>query len=202
MSMRRFLVIMTGLILGSLAAFTMFSPPPAQNAAGGQVAATGKALIGGAFELTEPSGKRVTDKDFLGKPLLVYFGFTNCPDMCPAGLQIIGATLDNMGADAGRLSAVFISLDPERDTPQVMGEYVKSFHPHIVGLTGSAADIASVAKAYRVYYAKTDPDPATGRYSIDHSGFMYLMNGDGQFTHHFPHTVSVEKLAAALRKAL
>lgn len=202
MSMSRFLVIMSGLILGSLAAFTMFAPPPVQNAPGGQVAATGKALIGGAFELTDSSGKRVTEKDFLGKPLLVYFGFTNCPDMCPAGLQIIGAALDKLGADASKLSAVFISLDPERDTPQVMGEYVKSFHPTIMGLTGSPADIANVAKVYRVYYAKTEPDPATGRYSIDHSGFMYLMGTNGQFAQHFPHTVSVEKLAEGLRKAM
>lgn len=166
-------------------------------------ATTGKALIGGPFSLLDPSGKRVTEKDFAGRPMLVYFGFTNCPDVCPAGLQVIAAALDKLGPKADGLAPLFITLDPERDTPQVIGEYVKSFNPRIVGLSGSPEDIAAVAKAYRVYFKKVaDANSASGNYSVDHSAYMYLMSPTGELLKHFPHTVNVDELADELAKAL
>jgi len=161
---------------------------------------SGKALIGGPFSLTAPDGKRVTEKDFLGRAMLVYFGFTNCPDICPSGLQIISAALDKLGPKADGLAPIFITVDPERDTPAVMGQYVKSFSPHIIGLSGTEEEVKQVAKAYRVYFRKTAPDPANGSYSVDHSSFMYLMNSKGEFVKHLPHTIGVDELAQELTK--
>lgn len=171
-------------------------------AGGPQQASSGKALIGGPFSLLEPDGKNVTDLTFAGKPMLVYFGFTNCPDVCPSGLQVISAALDKLGSKADGITPLFITVDPERDTPQVLGEYVKSFNPRIIGLSGSPQDIAAVTKAYRVYVKKVPNDKEPERYGVDHSSFMYLMNGKGEYVKHFLHTVDVDQLANELAKAL
>jgi protein SCO1 len=188
-----------GLAVGALAAliFMLAAHQPGQ-----QGESTGKALISGPFSLVDATGRHVTDKDFAGKPMLVYFGYTSCPDVCPAGLQIISAALDKLGDTAAGLTPIFITLDPEHDTPAVMGEYVKSFHPRIIGLTGSADEIAAVAKAYRIYYKKVADKRDPTRYSVDHSSFIYLMDGKGELVKHFPHTVGVDQLAAELAKAL
>jgi protein SCO1/2 len=191
-----------GLLAGAVAALVLVFAPQLDMAPGTAPQATGKALIGGPFSLLDQTGKRVTEKDFAGRPMLVYFGFTNCPDVCPAGLQVIAAALDKLGPKAGGLTPLFITLDPERDTPQVIGEYVKSFNPRIVGLSGSPEDIAAVAKAYRVYFKKIADEKSPGKYSVDHSAYMYLMSPTGEFLKHFPHTVSVDQLADELAKAL
>ena len=129
--------------------------------------------------------------------MLVYFGFTYCPDICPAGLQVITAALDQLGPKADRVTPLFVTVDPERDTPEQLKRYVDSFHKNVVGLTGSAEDITKVAKAYRVYYRKVQ-DPALSDYTMDHTSFMYLMDGDGAYITHFSHAVAPEKLAARL----
>jgi protein SCO1/2 len=167
----------------------------------GQTSA-GKALIGGPFSLLEADGTRVTEQTFAGKPMLVYFGFTNCPDVCPAGLQVISAALDKLGPKAEGITPLFITVDPERDTPQVLGEYVKSFNPRIIGLSGSPEDVAAVTKAYRVYVNKVPNEKEPERYGVDHSSFMYLMNAKGEYVKHFLHTVDVDQLADELAKAL
>lgn len=167
----------------------------------GQTSA-GKALIGGPFSLIAADGASVTDQTYAGKPMLVYFGFTNCPDVCPSGLQIISAALDKLGPKADGITPLFITVDPERDTPQVLGEYVKSFNPRIVGLSGSPQDIAAVTKGYRVYVNKVPNDKEPERYGVDHSSFMYLMNAKGEYVKHFPHTVDVDQLANELAKVL
>lgn len=166
------------------------------------VQATGKALIGGPFSLLDASGKRVTEKDFAGRPLLVYFGFTNCPDVCPAGLQVIAAALDRLGDKAKDVSTIFVTVDPDRDTPQVVGKYAASFHRSIVGLSGSPEDIAAVTKAYRVYAKKVPDETNPNEYNVDHSSFMYLMDRNGEYRQHFPHSVDAGDLAGALEKAI
>jgi len=157
----------------------------------------GTALVGGPFELTTHDGHRVRDTSYRGKLMLVYFGFTYCPDICPAGLQVISAALDKLGARANQVAPMFITVDPERDTAAQMKSYVSSFHKNIIGLTGSAKDIAQVAKAYRVYYRKVQ-DPSLSDYTMDHTSFMYLMDREGAFVTHFAHNVAPDKLAARI----
>ena len=198
MSMRLTFGVLIGVLIGAATAITMLAPPSANNG----TVSEGKPLVGGAFTLTDTAGKRVTEKDFAGRPMLVYFGYTNCPDICPAGLQIISAALDKLGPQADKLSVLFISLDPERDTPAVLGEYVKSFHPRIAGLTGSVEEMTAAAKAYRVYHKKVMLEGSAAEYSIDHTGFMYLMDGRGEYLKHFPHNVAIDTLAQELAKAL
>ena len=161
----------------------------------------GKALVGGPFELTTHTGKRVRDTNYRGKLMLVYFGFTHCPDICPAGLQVITAALDKLGPRAGKIAPLFITVDPERDTPAQMKSYVASFHPSVTGLTGSGEDISAVAKAYRVYYRKAQ-NPDLSDYTMDHTSFMYLMDAEGTFITHFPHAVMPDKLVERLEAEL
>lgn len=162
----------------------------------------GVALVGGPFSLTDQDGRRVTEKDFLGRYMLVFFGFTYCPDICPTELQVMTAALDAMGPAAEKIQPVFVSVDPERDTPEVMKAYVANFGPRLIGLTGTPEEIAAMAKAYRVYYAKAANQNAPGDYLMDHSSIIYLMGQDGSFVKHFAYTTDVEKLTSELKKAI
>lgn len=200
MRLRLLVISLCGLVVGSFLAWQLLSSPP--TAAPPVTQTTGKALIGGPFSLVDHTGKRVTDRDFRGRKTLVYFGFTSCPDVCPSGLQAISAALDLLGPKGEVITPLFISVDPDRDTPAKLAEYVKSFHPRLVGLTGSPEEIAATAKAYRVYYKKV-PDQATpGAYSVDHTSFLYLMDENGEFVRHFTHPLDPGKLAAELAKSL
>ena len=163
---------------------------------------SGVALVGGPFSLTDQDGRRVTEKDFLGRYMLVFFGFTYCPDICPTELQVMTAALDAMGPAAEKIQPVFVSVDPERDTPEVMKAYVANFGPRLIGLTGTPEEIAAMAKAYRVYYAKAANQNAPGDYLMDHSSIIYLMDEDGSFVKHFAYTTDVEKLTSELKKAI
>jgi protein SCO1/2 len=136
--------------------------------------------IGGSFQLTGADGQRVSDRDFPGKWLLVYFGYTHCPDICPTTLVEISQTLGLLGDDAARIQPLFISIDPERDTPQIVGEYVKEFDDRIIGLAGTQEEIAAAAKAYRVFYAKQEGTDANN-YLMQHSAFVYVMGPDGRY---------------------
>ena len=192
------LVIVAAFMVGALAAFALL--PSLRDVPGGlpSSSTSGKALIGGPFELVDHNGRAVSDKDYRGRYMLVYFGFTHCPDICPAGLQLISAALDKIGDKAERLQPLFISLDPERDTPQKMATYLSSFHPGFIGLTGSSAQIAKVARTYRVYYSRVKNADLPGGYTVDHSTFFYLMSPTGEFVRHFSHSTSVDELARAL----
>ena len=161
---------------------------------------TGKALIGGAFTLTDNTGKRVTDQDFRGKYTLVFFGFTSCPDICPAGLQLIAGALEKLGTKAQRITPIFISVDPQRDTPEKLAAYVKNFDPRLVGLTGTPEEIAAVAKAYKVYYAKVPSKERPDDYTMDHTSIIYVMDPKGEFVTHFTPSTSVDDMAAKLDK--
>ena len=153
--------------------------------------------IGGPFTLTDQDGKTVRDTDFHGKYLLVYFGYTYCPDLCPTGLESIARTLDELGADAKKVQPVFITVDPARDTPAKLKEYVASFHPDIIALTGTPEQIAAVARAYQVYYAKGEIVDE-GEYIMDHSTLIYLMDPYGKFITTFPDDTPPAALTEAL----
>jgi cytochrome oxidase Cu insertion factor (SCO1/SenC/PrrC family) len=184
------------LIVAGLAAFSLVN----RQVAGPM--GTGTALVGGPFTLTDQNGRKVSEKDFLGKHMLVFFGFTYCPDICPTELQVMTAALEAMGADGEKIQPVFITVDPERDTPSVMKAYVENFSPRLVGLTGTPEEIAAVAKAYRVYYAKAPNQASPEAYLMDHSSIMYLMGPDGGFVKHFPYTTDVTNLTKELRDSL
>jgi cytochrome oxidase Cu insertion factor (SCO1/SenC/PrrC family) len=163
---------------------------------------SGTALVGGPFTLTDQNGKRVTDQDFRGKYMLIFFGFTYCPDVCPGELQVMSAALDELGAEGEKIQPVFITIDPARDTPEAMKLYISNFHPRMVALTGSEADIAAVAKAYRVYYAKAKGSENSPDYLMDHSTILYLMGPDGRFVKHFTYGTDAKALAQGLREAI
>lgn len=163
---------------------------------------SGTALVGGPFALVDQDGRRVTEKDFLGKYMLVFFGYTFCPDVCPTELQVMAAALDQMGPAAERIQPVFVSIDPERDTPEVMKAYVGNFGPRLVGLTGTPAEVAAMAKAYRVYFAKAGNSGSSTDYLMDHSSIIYLMGPDGSFVKHMPYTTDAAKLASELTETL
>ncbi len=167
-----------------------------------QVMSIGKAAVGGPFTLTDHTGRPVTDKDFRGKYMLVYFGFTFCPDVCPSGLQVMSAALDQLGPKAEKITPIFISVDPERDTPEQLAQYVPSFHPRLVGLTGTPEQVQDVAKAYRVYYRKVKDEKSTAEYTIDHTSIIYLMNPQGEFVAHFTHATPVATMVEKLEKVL
>ena len=157
--------------------------------------------IGGAFRLTDQSGKVRRDSDFRGKLMLVYFGFTFCPDICPTDLQQIAMALKALGPAASEVAPLFITLDPERDTVKLLTQYVPAFHPQIIGLTGDLKAVHQAAKAYRVYHAKVANNGAS-RYTIDHSSFIYLMGRDGKYLGFIPPSTSADRIATALRAHL
>ena len=173
----------------------VLSPP--QSAQG-----TGKALIGGPFELVAHDGRKVTQADFAGKHMLVFFGFTNCPDVCPAKLNTISIALEDLGPLAEQVTPVFITVDPERDTPERMAEYVSNFSAGIVGLTGTPGEIKQAAKAYRVYYSKVEMKNSASGYTMDHSAFTYLMDENGEYVTHFAYGVGPAKMTERLRREL
>ena len=159
--------------------------------------------VGGPFELTDHTGKPRTERDFRGKLMLVYFGFTYCPDICPTDLQAIGLALDKLGADGDSVQPIFITVDPERDTAQHLAEYVPMFHPRLIGLTGSDEAIRKAADAYKVYYARVDPDKETnGYYTVDHTAFIYLMDRDGNYLGFFPPGTTADRMVEIIRPRL
>ncbi len=157
--------------------------------------------VGGAFALTDHNGRPRTDADFRGKFLLVYFGFTYCPDICPTDLQNIGLALDKLGAAADAVQPLFVTLDPERDTATHLKDYVPLFHPRLIGLTGETAATKKAADAYKVYYARV-PNQKGDNYTVDHSAFIYVMGADGRYLGFLPPGTNADRIAAALRPHL
>lgn len=172
---------------------------PAPSAGGIQLA-QGVAL-GGPFTLVDHTGRTVTERDFAGRVLLVYFGYTYCPDVCPTELGTVAAALDAMGPAGERVTPVFVTIDPERDTQAGMADYVSRFHPRMIGLTGTAEQIAQAARAYRVFYAKVQPRDTT-EYLMDHSSFIYLVGPDGRVRSLFRPETTPEAMAAAVAAQL
>jgi protein SCO1/2 len=156
--------------------------------------------IGGPFQLVDQNGHAVSDQDFRGKPFLVFFGFTHCPDICPTTLFEVSEVLRRLGPDADRTAALFVTVDPERDTPDKLKDYLASFDPHLHGITGDQAAVAAVAKAYRVYYKKVLT--AGDDYTMDHTAIVYLMDKNGRFVAPFSLRRSPEAAADDLRRYL
>jgi protein SCO1/2 len=160
----------------------------------------GRGPIGGPFSLIDQTGKLRSDREFRGKLMVVYFGYTYCPDVCPADLQAITLALDRLGALAANAQPIFITVDPERDN-KVLAEYVSAFHPSLIGLTGPPDEIRKVANSYKAFYTKVK-DGRTGEYTIDHAGVIYLMGRDGEYLGFMPPQTAPDRLTEVLRTYL
>ncbi|WP_024517374.1 SCO family protein [Bradyrhizobium sp. Tv2a-2] len=160
----------------------------------------GRGPIGGPFTLTDHTGRLRSDSEFRGRLMIVYFGYTFCPDVCPTDLQAITQALHALGPLAAEVQPIFITIDPERDT-KVLADYVSAFHPSLVGLTGSPAEIRKVANSYKAFYTRVS-DERTGEYSIDHSGVIYLMGRNGEYLGFMPPQTGPERLTDILRTHL
>ena len=181
-------------IIAAGAALWTFFHVPSQ-----QTTSSGTATVGGPFTLVDQQGRTVTDETFRGRWMLVFFGFTHCPDVCPTALNDMSAVLAELGAAADKVQPIFITVDPERDTVEAMSQYVANFDPRIVALTGTPEQIAQAAKAYRVYYKKV---PQGDDYTMDHTGILYLMDPQGRFMTHFTPNTPPADMAARIRKLL
>lgn len=175
---------------GGLAALMLMPAPP-------QTIRSMTGAMGGPFTLIASDGRTVTDQAFRGKWMLIYFGYTSCPDACPTALNNMGVALDRLGSQAASLQPVFITVDPKRDTPEALAEYLKSFDPHIIALTGTEEQITAVLKEYHVYL-ELQPNSG-GDYLVNHSSFYYLINPEGKFVRVIAGDVSGDELAERLR---
>jgi len=156
--------------------------------------------VGGPFTLVDETGATVTDRSYKGFYRLIYFGYTFCPDACPTELQVMSQAIETMGADGAKVQPIFITIDPARDTPKQLADYVKLFDKRLVGLSGTPEQIAQVAKAYKVYYAKAEASADKANYAMDHSSYVYLMDPDGRFMTVFPSDMDADKMAAEMRR--
>lgn len=190
-----FILLPAALILALIASWYLWH---AGDAGLGQSVTTGTADIGGPFALVDQDGRTRTDRDYRGRSMLVYFGYATCPDVCPTTLALMSDAMAKLGADGGRVVPVFITIDPERDTPKALKSYLHAFGPQFVGLTGSNDAIKQVADEYHVYYKKQPI--AGGGYAMDHSSVIFLMGPDGKFIGYWDDpAIGPDKLAAEMR---
>lgn len=206
-SSRLRLVAMAAVALGIVllaagAVFWLRPQGPTQVTNSGVIQVAKGTAMGGPFELVDQNGGTVTQAQFAGQFMLIYFGFTHCPDVCPTELQTMANALDMLGPDAPRVAPIFITVDPERDTPDQLKGYVAAFHPRMIGLTGSPEQIAAVAKAYKVYYSKAPSPSGGGDYQVDHTSFVYLMGPDGGLRSLFRSGISDKAMAMEIRNQL
>jgi cytochrome oxidase Cu insertion factor (SCO1/SenC/PrrC family) len=163
---------------------------------------SGNAEIGGPFVLTDQYGKKRNSIEFQGKFMLIYFGYSFCPDVCPTGLQNITSSLNALKRDREQIVPIFVTVDPKRDTSDHLKIYASNFHPNFIMLTGTESDINAVSKLYKVYAARSEEGANEADYLIDHSTLIYLMDKTGKFLECFPHDTASEKLSKALQKYL
>ncbi len=165
-------------------------------------AASPSSELGGPFRLVDQDGVLRTDVDFKGKYMLVYFGYSFCPDVCPTGLYSMTEALNVLGAQADEIQPLFITVDPERDTPSHLKRYLKNYHPKMIALTGSKEQVTAAKKAYKVYAAKAEPDGTSTDYLMDHSSVIYVMDRQGRFVTHFNHATPVEEMVRVLKATI
>lgn len=190
------------LVLGVLAGLVAFPSAPERLFGSGASVTEGRATVGGPFSLIDHNGRRVSDTDFRGRYMLVMFGYAGSPDVTPAQLQMIAAALNRLGEKADRLATLFITLDPERDRPEVLASYLGNYHPLMLGLTGSPEKIAAVARSYRVPMVRTvDPKTPAG-YVIHHDSLIYLMNPEGVYVANLSQDAGLDVLISLLAKVL
>ncbi len=196
------LAIALALLLATLLVLLLYLPemrpqPPVSMA-------SGAVAIGGPFTLVDAKGETVTDANLKGRYSLIYFGFTNCPDICPLALQTMTQALEAAGPAADGVQPVFISVDPERDTADALAGYIANFHPRFLALTGTVEQAREAAKSYKVYAAKAPVKDAdgkeTGDYTVNHTGYIYLMDRDGKYLAHFPSEAKADEITAAIRQ--
>lgn len=204
-SYRLILAMIAALALIALIAFAtwrfMAPEPIARIGKTTSLAIPGGVKIGGAFRLTDHTGQTVTDEDFRGRFMLISFGYGFCPDICPTALQTMSVAIDLLGPDGEQVQPIFITIDPERDTVDFMADYVASFHPRLVGLTGTKAETDKTADLFRVYHAKVEGG-APDEYLMDHSAFIYLMGPDGAFLEIYRHAATPDELVGEIRAYL
>lgn len=196
LSIKGLFISLAGLLLGVLAGLQLLGLSP-----GGQQprpTSVGTAAIGGPFVLVDQMGRARTDRDFRGKHMMVFFGFLYCPDICPATLQRVSEVVDQLGDKKDRITPLFITVDPERDTPEALAIYLANFSPRLVGLTGTPEQIKAAAKAYRAYYKKITDEKLPGAYTLDHSSILYVMGPDGRYVMHFTHGTTVSEMVQKL----
>jgi len=204
--MAKRIATLAAILAGMLAILLLYLPGtrPTTTSAPGTVA--GVPAIGGPFALTDPKGNTVTEAALKDRLSLVFFGFTHCPDICPLTLQLITQALDDVGPAADSVLPVFISVDPERDTPEMMATYASNFHPRLLALTGTPEQVRAATQSYRVVAMKAPVKDAegkdTGDYTINHTGYIYLMGRDGKYLTHFSRDATADTLAARLRQEL
>jgi protein SCO1/2 len=157
--------------------------------------------VGGPFTLIDHNGAQKTDADFRGRLLLIYFGFTYCPDVCPTDLVAMASAVDQLGTRGDAVQPLFITVDPERDTPEHLAQYVPAFHPRLIGLTGTQDAVRRVAEAYKVFVEKV-PGAASSSYSLNHSGFLYLMDAQGGYLGFFPPGTTADRLVHIIQRHL
>lgn len=190
------LIATTGLIVAVIAAFVLYG--------GGGSGGRGIAAIGGPFTLTDQTGETRTERDFHGSYNLIYFGYTFCPDVCPTALQVMTSAMDRLdkGMQA-KITPIFITIDPARDTVEHLAAYVENFHPRMIGLTGTEEQVVQAARAYRVYYAKSkESEGDTTDYLMDHSSFVFLMDPTGLYVTHFTHATKPDRMAETLQEKI
>jgi protein SCO1/2 len=182
------------------------TPAPAQDQAPAAAPSAPKGSdplagrFGGPFSLVAQDGRRVTERDLAGRFVLITFGYTHCPDVCPTDLLAMAQALEALGPAGERIQPVFVTVDPARDTPDVLAEYVASFHPRMLGLSGSEAEVAAAAKAWKVHRRKVLPSPGSQDYLVDHGSLIYLMGPDGTFLTLFPANTPGATMATAIRR--
>lgn len=192
-----------GGVIAAAGTWALWPQPEEEPTAGALMDAVmwNKGPIGGPFALTDQDGRPRSDADFRGRLLLVYFGYTYCTDICPTDLQAISAAIDRLGPAGDAVQPLFITVDPENDTPETIKLYVALFHPRLVGLTGGAAQIKKVARAYKVYYAKND-EAKKSEPVVDHSGFVFLVGRQGEYLGFFPPGTPPERMIDGIRPYL
>lgn len=196
--MRQRVLILVLVVLAAVSAALAGALVARSDRAAQRVAGVGEVQIGGPLDLVHHSGRRFAEAELAGAYRLVYFGYTYCPDMCPLGLLTISEALDRLPPDtAQKIQPIFVSVDPERDTPAVLASYVASFHPRLIGLTGTVEEIEAVKRAWRVYARKSEESRGAD-YLVDHSTFTYLMGPDGRYLAHFGHGTTPEQMADRL----
>jgi protein SCO1/2 len=193
----RLLIVLSAFLAGLVLCFTVVLIATGR---GPSPLASASASVGGPFRLTDQNGRIITEQDLKGRPSVIFFGFTHCPEICPTALFDISEVLNRLGPDASKVNALFITVDPERDTPAVLKDYLSSFNPRLIGVGGDPEALAAVAKAYRVYYKKVPTQD--GDYTMDHTAIVYLMDKNGQFVAPFSLKRKPEEAAAELRRYL
>lgn len=198
-----FIVIAAVVVVVAATAGRYMMMPGGEGGGDGAQSQATRVQVGGPFTLTDHTGKRVSEKDFAGKYMLMYFGYTYCPDVCPTSLSVMAEALDQLSPEQlAKVVPIFVTVDPERDTPEVMASYVPHFYATMVGLTGSQDEVKAAARAYKAFYAKVNADAPDGNYTMDHSSITYLMGPDGLYVTHFNHGTEAAKMAARLKELL